>query len=172
MPFGEFIGINGRPYLKGRLILPRLRLAAEITFCIDTGADESTIMPEDEDGLGLDYSRLCHGAPTAGIGGISQNYRERIWLTFRDNDQAIHAFTQEIMIAAPQPGLSGIPSILGRDILNRMQMTYDYPASELIETDTATPLWQRKNTSSLGPQHKETRLSALAPKQAAAMHER
>jgi hypothetical protein len=38
---GRFDGISGRPYIDGRLSIPRLNLAADVSFLIDTGADSA-----------------------------------------------------------------------------------------------------------------------------------
>ena len=44
---GSFGAITGRPYIRGRLVLPRLSLSDNISFCVDTGADQTVLMPGD-----------------------------------------------------------------------------------------------------------------------------
>ena len=41
---GRFGNTTGRPYVNGRLLLPRLRLSTNLS---DTGADVSVLMPVD-----------------------------------------------------------------------------------------------------------------------------
>ena len=37
----------------------------------------------------------------------------------------------ELSIAKPHPAVDGLDSLLGRDILNRMRMDYDFPQARL-----------------------------------------
>ena len=55
---GRFGNTSGRPFLEGRLILPNRNLSFEISFLVDTGADDTILMPADGIRVGLDYGQL------------------------------------------------------------------------------------------------------------------
>ena len=61
---GRFGDSTGRPYIEGRLIIPRLNIKSDMSFLVDTGADRSLLMPGDGRRLAIDYSKL--GQPTVG----------------------------------------------------------------------------------------------------------
>jgi hypothetical protein len=44
---GRFGDTTGRPYLEGRLVLPRLGKRGDFSFLVDTGADYTYLMPGD-----------------------------------------------------------------------------------------------------------------------------
>ena len=94
---GRFGDTTGRPYIEGRLIVPRLNLRSDVSFIVDTGADNSLLMP-------LDGSSIC----------------------------------------SPAPDIMNIPSLLGRDILDRWRMTYNpskrYLAFKVLSADYTVPI--------------------------------
>lgn len=83
---GRFGDTSGRPYLEGRLILPRLGIRSDISWCVDTGADRSLLLPADGTRMGIDYSKLTGEIPSVGIGGVVHNYlSQQSWL-FQSRD--------------------------------------------------------------------------------------
>ena len=73
---GRFERATGRPYIEGRLVVPRSNLTGDVSFLIDTGADTSALMPADAQRIGLDYSMLTNEREAVGIGGISRSFTE------------------------------------------------------------------------------------------------
>lgn len=140
---GIFLEPYGRPYIEGRLIIPRLNIRTRLFLCIDTGADRSILMPFDSLDLGLDYQTLNAGSVISGIGGAGRNFAENALLAFSDGASDF-LYELDLLIAAPNPAINNIPSILGRDILNRWRITYDYPARTLtfdvLSADFTFPL--------------------------------
>jgi hypothetical protein len=51
---GRFGNTSGRPYVEGRLVIPRLKVRGDISFIFDTGADQTVLMPMDGTRLLLD----------------------------------------------------------------------------------------------------------------------
>ena len=84
---------------------------------MDRKADTSLPMP-------LDAQRM-------GIGGISENFVESAYLAFV-GDEALHGYEIELHICKPADELMTVPSLLGRDIVDRWRVTYDKSASELL----------------------------------------
>ena len=66
-----------------------------------------------------------------GIGGVSENFIESAYLAFV-GDAALYGYAIELRICKPAEELMTIPSLLGRDIIDRWRVTYDKPASELL----------------------------------------
>ena len=142
---GAFDEKTGRPFLKATLYLPRLRLQLDIDFLVDTGADITTLSPNDGHEMGLDYDALTQiSVPSIGVGGISERYVEQAVVMFDDVDRMVCMYSIDLDILEPQPHIERLPSLLGRDILHRMQIHYSYPTNSLtfqIETaDRIIPL--------------------------------
>ena len=111
---------------------------------MDTGADESVLMPIDGQRMGIDYSKLTGSADSVGFGGISQNYIEMAALAFSEPRTAIHVYFVDLHIAEPMVDIISLPSVLGRDILDRWQMNY-HPTEDVLEftvlgADASIPL--------------------------------
>lgn len=122
---GRFGNTSGRPYIEGRLHLPRLAISGDVSFCVDTGADATVLLPADGMRLGVDYEGLGPEIESVGVGGISLDYREEAVVIFSDPAKALYAYTIELVISSPSPDVMALPSLLGRDILNRWRMMYD-----------------------------------------------
>lgn len=129
---GRFGDTSGRPYLEGRLHIPRLRLVTDISFLVDTGADSTTLLPDDAKKMGLDFSALTiNSHPSKGVGGFSEGYVEQALLVFNDPGRSICWYNLDLDILKPDEHLREMPSLLGRDVLNRMKMCYSPPTNSL-----------------------------------------
>ncbi len=128
---GRFGDTSGRPYMEGRVLFPRLGTSGNVSFIFDTGADASLLMPLDAQRMGLDYGLFEREASTLGIGGASENFIERAYLAFV-GDEALYGYEIDLHICKPAKELMTIPSLLGRDIIDRWRVTYDKPASQLL----------------------------------------
>ncbi len=129
---GRFGDTSKRPYLEGRLFIPRLEVQADISFLVDTGADKTTLSPGDGLRMGLDYEALIgNTTPSVGIGGISHNYTEQAAAVFNDPGKVLYMYEIDLEIVEPNDSLIDIPSLLGRDILNNWRMRYSPPTKRL-----------------------------------------
>lgn len=123
---GQFGDTTGCPYLEGQLSLPRFALSAAVSFIIDTGADSSVLMPLDGIRIGLNYADLTNPKQFMGFGGSGVGFVEPAVVAFTDGI-AIFLYEISILIVKPKRSLTKIPSVLGRDILNKLIIRYDYP---------------------------------------------
>lgn len=130
---GRFGSTSGRPYVSGRLLLPRLGLSANLSFLVDTGADRSTLMPADGVKMGIDYSTLGNPSDVGGMGGNTSCFQEDAIMGFIEADQGItQYYSVSILIPDSHPDLMNMPPILGRDVLDRWHMSYD-PSNASLE---------------------------------------
>lgn len=104
--------------MEGHGLLTRLGKSGNVSFIFDTGADISLLMPLDEQRMGIDYGRFENEETSLGIGGVSENFIESAYLVFVD-DGALYGYEIELRICKPAEELMTIPSLLGRDIIDR-----------------------------------------------------
>jgi hypothetical protein len=134
--FHSTFGAPGEPApaVQAFCYLPRLSQGFWVTFLVDTGASGTAI----------------HGAPAwslqsrlrpetleaaSGVGGSNYYFGERATLVFTDKDgtpvsRTFNRIDIQLITAhdiAANHGIPQLPSLLGRDILNRWKLTYDCP---------------------------------------------
>jgi hypothetical protein len=134
MIIGRFGDTTGRPYVEGRLVIPSQSLSTDISFILDTGADRTVLMPMDGAKIGLDYSKLGDACQSLGVGGYSSDFQEDAVLIFLDHGKQLCFYTFKLIVSAPAPEIGTIPSLLGRNIIDRWRVIYD-PVNDLLEAD-------------------------------------
>ena len=136
---GRFGNTSGRPYIEGRLSIPRLGIVGDVSFLLDTGADSSLLMPIDSGRLGIDFSQLTSTSESYGGGGLSKQFVEPVILAFTESGVCLHVYFLTLRIAVPTPDIGDIPSLIGRDIIDQWAITYDKPnirlTAEVIHSD-------------------------------------
>ena len=141
---GRFGDTTGRPYVEGRLTFPRMNIISQISFLVDTGADHSLLHPIDGIRMKLDYSQLTGSAESVGIGGVCHNWVEEAYIAFTEPSKCIYVYSIQIEIAELTTDNMDIPSLLGRDILDRWHMTYNPSKKsllfEVVSADIVLPL--------------------------------
>ncbi len=141
---GRFGDTSGRPYLEGRLILPKLRIDSDISWCVDTGADRSLLMPGDGVRMGIDFTKLTRETESVGVGGTTRNYLEAAWLVFSVPGQFLYAYTVDLEISPPSGDIMDLPFLLGREILHRWRMTYNFVRKrisfDVLSADVVIPI--------------------------------
>ena len=144
MLYGRFGNTSGRPFLEGRLILPRLEIAGHVSFLVDTGADESFLHPADGLLLGVPYANLQDEHESVAIGGSVRTCIEPAVIAFSEAGVAVHAYHVRIGIPEPTQDTMGLPSLLGRDVLDHWRMVYEPSnrllAFEVLSADATFPL--------------------------------
>ena len=135
---GQFKDATGIPSIEARVAFPDFDLAAKILFLLDTGAETTLLMPRDARRLGIDFGRLTPSFDlVSGVGGAIRLYRADASLIFSDDENA-YVYQATLAIAEPNPDAATLPSLLGRDILNRWLLRYEAPRNVLeAEVDTA-----------------------------------
>lgn len=124
---GRFGDSTGSPYIQGSLGLVASGDITNISFFVDTGADSTTLMPNDARHLGIDFGALRHPDIITAAGGDVACFRENAVVTFHDSglDQ-VFVYDVSLVIIPPGHGTEDIPSLLGRDILKHWGMLWDY----------------------------------------------
>lgn len=126
---------SGRPFVDARIVLRRLGIEGTVSLFVDTGADRTILQPSDARHLRIDLARLTGSARMFGLGGVVTQFVEPASLVFQTVDN-IFVYRLDLVIARPMDGPQ-LPSLLGRDILNRWHMTYR-PFDNRLEFDVAT----------------------------------
>ena len=135
---GYFDNISEAPYIDAEIALPDLGIVDDIPFLLDTGADTTFLMADDASHLGIDFGRLALSSSLgSGVGGDIPLYRTSASITFSDQER-VYVYHTDLAIAQPGEHNRGLPSLLGRDILNRWLVRYEAPRNVLeAEVDTA-----------------------------------
>jgi hypothetical protein len=141
---GRFGDTTGRPYIEGRLILPRLKIRGDISFCVDTGADRSLLHPGDGQRMGIDYTKLTGQTQSVGVGGICHNFVEPALVVFSEPKRFLHVYIIPLAVCPHALDRMDLPSLLGRDILDQWRMTY-HPTKkrltfQVVSADVTVPI--------------------------------
>lgn len=144
---GQFMDAARHPYpsIEGRIAIAGMDVAVRTPFLLDTGAEITLLMPKYTAALGIDTGNLT---PTPhlvnSVGGDTRIYQVRVSITFADREN-LYVYRAELAIAEPGRHNRGLPSLLGRDILNRWRLRYDAPANALeAEVDSADLIVPRR----------------------------
>ncbi len=121
---------TGLPHVKGRLVLPRLGVDGPVDFLVDTGAAASVLHPDDGIALSCPFDDLLLPMAFVGVGGTHTYYRETAVIQLDDSGTEI-GLRLGLAVAKPHPAVNGLDSLLGRDVLNRLRMEYDFPQDRL-----------------------------------------
>jgi predicted aspartyl protease len=95
----------------------------ETMFLVDTGADASVLSPADAMALGIHGEVTPQRVHVGGVTGRAQYHQERANVAFRTRGR-VHIYRLRVLVAPPTADLAELPSLLGRDVLNRWHMTY------------------------------------------------
>ena len=98
-------------------------------------------MPADAIALGVNFNELTKKVTSIGIGGKASTYIEPSQVAFLDEDERrVYGYDINIFIYPPiEKEVRELPSLLGRDIINRWHITYDNSvpllSAEVISAD-------------------------------------
>lgn len=123
---GFFDGV-GRPRVEAVVVLPRLRIRGLVEFMVDTGADATVLSRSDAESIGVELDGLDDPDEVGGIGGTMKMYSvpAAVCLSDGSNERSF-----DVPIGIPEKiedaaGHAEMPSLLGRDVINRSVMIYD-----------------------------------------------
>jgi hypothetical protein len=140
---GRIGNTSNAPHLEGHLLLSGLKIRGQVSFLVDTGADSGIIMPEDGLRLGIPYKKLTFNRDCTGIGGSIKICELRALLTFMEPRRTF-TYQVKIGIAPLQRDILDAPSLLGRDVINRMRMIYQHSNAtvnfKVISADATAPI--------------------------------
>ena len=121
---------EGRPYIQGRLVIPRLGVDGHIDFLVDTGADVTTLHPAAAYTMDLPYNKLHFGSTYTGEGGEQAAAEERAVIIFIDGSK-LRFYGIALAIPEASEHIEDLPSLLGQDVLKSWRMVHDKPADLL-----------------------------------------
>ena len=119
---------RGVPLVDGIVYLPGLGNSGAVTFLMDTGADVTCLGDKEVVSMQIPRQELKTPAHISGIGGSATYYWENARVLFPFLDSMIGSGFAEysVDIAIAGEGAEWSTSILGRDILNRWDIRYNY----------------------------------------------
>lgn len=121
-----------------------------VSFVFDTGADTSMLMPLDAKDLGVDHAVLRNPASARGVGGTVTTHKEPAHLAFLDDEgDRLCGYEVALRICEPSDSATKIPSLLGRDVIDRWRVTYDKTRAELLgQVISCDHQWSTRTTRS------------------------
>ena len=120
-----FFSSRGRPYIGGTVTLPRFGVSADVPFLLDTGADSSCLHFRHTRRLAVPESSLGNQSYVGGVGGTAAYYNEPAIVTFSYGDERIYEVSYNIDLdLSYSDDTLGLPSLLGRDILDNWHIEY------------------------------------------------
>ena len=140
---GHF-GIGEAAYVSALVSHKDLSIAGWVSFLIDTGASRTIILDGDARALNLAYESLQRYQPGAvGVGGVVETYIvENCTLTF-SSDSGDYIEPVPILYVLRHRRVDRrverLPSLLGRDIINKYNMVYSRPGGSVFLTDQPVP---------------------------------
>ena len=115
-------GTRRRPFVDAVFQFPGHGITLDARLLVDTGADRTILGPYPalrlEIDFGLDFNTLPEGTPSTGVGGLATTRTIETILS-------LGAFSIPLSLTVLEPGLSPIPSLLGRDIVSQFALFID-----------------------------------------------
>lgn len=133
-------GAFDAPYVNALLICEPFNIRRPIEFLIDTGASRTTLSDTDATRLGIQYQKLARlREGTTGIGGVvATSVLPRVKLIFKTvQDTHIEELPQIFVLRHKKvdENIKRIPSLLGRDILNKFTLLLNKERGLVVLTD-------------------------------------
>lgn len=135
---------GGAPHIIAFISCAQLNIEDAVAFLIDTGASRTTILDSDAEHLGIDYSKLRRFEEgTTGIGGIVETFvLPDVKLYFKTPEGLHEEEFGEIFVLRhslkdeeEKARIRMLPSLLGRDFLNRYKVILDRANGRVTITD-------------------------------------
>ena len=133
MIYGYF-DIYGVPYIEAHISIERLEVDGYVQLLVDTGSYSGALHPAGGELLGCRFDLLTNPHDVDGVGGSHEYYEEEAIVTFESHDGSSYRRVVDLDVAKPNPEIDDLPSILGRDIINDMRITY-YRPDGLLQFD-------------------------------------
>ncbi len=123
------------PSVTAVVEIPNLGVSASVEFLVDTGATQTVLHPGDVLKLGIDittYAASAHPCISSGVGGEASYGVEDAILRFKNINAPLRALIGPLDPSQFEFALKKqIPSLLGRDFLNRGRLIVDYENNQV-----------------------------------------
>lgn len=139
-----YFGSFDAAYVKAKIICEQLNIRRSVKFLLDIGAAVTVISDKDVIRLKVDYNKLEKPKKgISGIGGKVETYlMDDVKILF-ESDQGEHVESMDrIFVTRHKPRnneereiVKLIPSLLGRDILNKYGTVVDKRTGKVVITD-------------------------------------
>lgn len=113
------------PHVNARLVLPVLGVGLSVDLLVDTGSSATILHPGDVSEIQFPFDELRDEVIVTSVGGTQTYYAEPAVVSFYDGEGR-QDFRIDLYVAKPHPTVDGLESLLGRDILNQLGMSYDF----------------------------------------------
>lgn len=137
---GSFTSITKAPLVVAKIVQESFHLNNDVRFLVDSGASSTVIADSDAARLGIDYSRLeQHSQGMLGIGGnVSTFILPDVTLVFATEEGLFEEHLEKIYVMRHpviDARIKGIPSLLGRDVLNKYSILLRQATNTVLITD-------------------------------------
>ena len=122
------------PFIVAAINIQKLNIKATIPFLIDTGASNTMILWGDLERLGININKIKPQRDFSGLGGLIKATPLNSTITFiTESGEAIKENLKIYIVASkcPHPKLKLLPSIMGRDLINKYKLIYNHNNKEL-----------------------------------------
>ena len=126
-----YFDYSGHPRVNGYVVIPGFNLnPIPVPFLFDTGADGTCVHPGDAIALGIPVRNLTPTVKSQGVGGATYYQTFPAFVGFQRSrrfwrNAQMLVFRLELAIAVPDKGNWNLPSLLGRDIIDRCRIDYN-----------------------------------------------
>jgi len=116
------------PFIAAMIFLKELNMEAKLPLLIDTGASSTMMLWRDVERLKINTTLLRkEDKEFTGLGGLTKAKPTPTTISFTSEtgellEEETEAFV--VSIPCPSPKLELLPSILGRDVLNKYNLNY------------------------------------------------
>lgn len=134
---------NGAGFVNAHLISEAININETIEFLVDTGASRTTLLDKDATYLGIVYDKLRrYEQDMSGIGGCVDTYViDDALLLFGEHRMEIPVFVirHPLDTINKEEGIRILrfPSILGRDVINKFRLIFDWERDEILLKERA-----------------------------------
>ena len=95
-------------------------------------------MPTDSRKLTVNFNQLRNPKSSHTVGGPARGFMEQAVLGFLDRtSNEIYGYNVEIQVFEPTRDNATLPSLLGRDVLNRWRVIIDFPRKRFKSTPSS-----------------------------------
>lgn len=139
---GHYDRKAGRPQIEGYVEIRSLGVRGFVFFLIDTGADCTVLMPADAKRLNVDYSKIGQTAISLGSSGPGKGHVCPATTTFGEAGVGTYTYDVSLRLPEPKPELLVLPSLLGRDVLNRWRLSMQPDTRTIIIDPINWDIWR------------------------------